>query len=361
MENALRHKHLDELPLWNDKVQVLECVGVLPETPDVRTFSFQTPDDSWFRYAPGQFVTLELPTANGVVMRTYTLSSSPSRPFSVSVTVKAQADSVAGRWMFDNVREGVRLKAYGPSGTFTFHHHPADRYLFVSAGSGVTPMMSMTRWLYDYGRKADVKFVHCARAPSDIIFRRELELMTERVPEIDVTFIVERPDPHGVWTGYRGRINSLMLELIAPDYHDREVFCCGPAPFMQGVRDILNASGFAMARYHEESFQAPVEALDLTPIEDDLPKEGKGAVIRFAGAGFEVDCEETDTILQVAKANGLNIPSGCQFGVCGTCKTMKLSGVVHMVHNGGIRDDEIEDGYILACCSKPIGRVEVEV
>jgi stachydrine N-demethylase, reductase component len=363
MEGAalLRHKHIDDLPQWNDKVQVLECVGVLPETRDVRTFSFQTPSDSWFRYAPGQFVTLELPTENGVVMRTYTLSSSPSRPLSVSVTVKAQNDSIGGRWMFDNVREGVRLKAYGPAGSFTFEQHPAERYLFVSAGSGVTPMMSMTRWLYDYGRKTDIKFIHCARSPSDIIFRRELELMMERVPEIDVSFIVERPDPHGIWTGYRGRVNSLMLELIAPDYHDREVFCCGPAPFMQGVRDILNASGFAMARYHEESFQAPVDTAEMVPQGDIVPEEGKSAAIRFTEAGFEVECEETDTILSIAKANGLNIPSGCQFGVCGTCKTRKVSGNVHMVHNGGIRDDEIEDGYILACCSKPIGRVEVEV
>lgn len=357
----LRHKHLDDLPLWIDRAQVLECVGVLPETADVRTFSFQTPSDSWFRYAPGQFVTLELPTDQGAILRTYTLSSSPSRPLSVSVTVKAQPGSVAGRWMFENVREGVRLKAYGPAGTFTFERHPAERYLFVSAGSGVTPMMSMTRWLYDYGRRTDIKFIHCARTPSDIIFRRELELMMERVPEIDVTFVVERPDPHGIWTGYRGRLNSLMLELIAPDYQDREVFCCGPAPFMQGVREILTASGFPMERHHEESFQAPDEDAPIAPGADPASAPSESAVIRFAQAEIEATCSEDETILQVAKANGLNIPSGCQFGVCGTCKTLKLSGEVQMMHNGGITEDEIAEGFILACCSKPIGRVEVEV
>jgi ferredoxin-NADP reductase len=358
---ASRPKHLDEMRPWND-VQVLECVAVLPETADVMTFSFQTPDESWFRYHPGQFVTLELPMPGGPVLRTYTLSSSPSRPLSVSVTVKAQAGSVASRWMFDNVSEGVRLKAYGPAGIFTFHNHPAERYLFISAGSGITPMMSMTRWLYDNARHTDIKFIHCARSPADIIFRDELELMASRVPDIGLAWIVEQPDAFNVWTGYKGRINSLMLELAAADYRDREVFCCGPAVFMQAVRDILHASGFDMTHYHEESFSAPEVVEGPAPGADDvIPEDGKGARVVFTASGLEAACTETDTILQVARSLGLNIPSACQFGVCGTCKTLKISGEVHMVHNGGIRDDEIEEGYILACCSKPIGRVEVEV
>ena len=72
-------------------------------------------------------------------------------------------------------------------------------------------------------------------------------------------------------------------------------------------------------------------------------------------------CNESDTVLVAAKAAGLNIPNGCNFGVCGTCKIQKLSGEVHMVHNGGISADDIEAGYILACCSRPVGRVEVAV
>ncbi|MBC8131120.1 MAG: hybrid-cluster NAD(P)-dependent oxidoreductase [Rhizobiaceae bacterium] len=361
MTSLSRHKHLDEMPVWDDRAQVLECVAVLPETRDVMTFSFQTEDRSWFRYLPGQFVTLELPMPGGPELRTYTLSSSPSRPLSVSVTVKAQADSVVSRWMFDNVHEGVKLKAYGPAGIFSFHNDPAESYLFISAGSGITPMMSMTRWLYDDARHTDITFVHCARSPSDIIFRAELERMASRVPDINLAWIVEQADRYDAWTGYKGRINSLMLELIAPDYRQREVFCCGPAVFMQAVRDILQAAGFDMAHYHEESFSAPVETQSEALTSDDaMPEEGALASVVFATSGLEATCTAADTILSVAKGLGLNIPSACQFGVCGTCKTMKISGEVHMVHNGGIRDDEIEEGYILACCSKPIGRVEVE-
>lgn len=361
MTVAPRFRHLDEMPPWNDSIQELECIAVLPEAHDVKTFSFQARDENWFRYLPGQFVTLELPVGPEPVMRTYTLSSSPSRPLSVSVTVKAQPDSIATRWMLDNLKVGDTLRAFGPAGAFSFHHHPADKYLFISAGSGITPMMSMTRWLFDYGRHADIVFINCARRPSEILFRVELERMATRASDIKLAWVVKEADPYDVWTGFRGRLNGLMLELIAPDFFEREVFCCGPEGFMQTVRDTLNAAGFDMAHYHEESFVAPAAtSAEVSVPEDVVPDESRMAHVVFKRSGLEAACVETDSILQVAKSVGLNLPSGCQFGVCGTCKVKRLSGEVHMVHNGGIREEEVDEGYMLACCSKPMGTVEVD-
>lgn len=354
-------KALDERTYWTDAKE-LECMMIIPEAPDVTSFCFKTADDSWFRYLPGQFITLELPVGPEPLLRTYTLSSSPSRPLSISVTVKAQKDSIGSRWMLENVKVGDRLRAYGPGGIFTFMQYPADKYLFISAGSGVTPMMSMTRWLFDNGEHTDIALISCARRPSELIFEPELRRMAQRVPDIKLSFVVEEDDPFSAWAGYRGRLNQLMLELMAPDYMEREIFCCGPEPFMKTVRDVLNAAGFEMAHYHEESFHAPIQTEDQRPEHDDIVlDETAGAMIRFAASGLDAACSETDTILQVAKAQGLNIPSACQFGVCGTCKVRKTSGEVHMIHNGGITDKEIADGMVLACCSNPIGRVEIEI
>lgn len=92
-----------------------------------------------------------------------------------------------------------------------------------------------------------------------------------------------------------------------------------------------------------------------------VPEETAAAEILFAASGVTSACTETDTVLAVAKASGLNIPSGCTFGICGTCKVKKTAGDVHMVHNGGISEEDVEAGYILACCSNPIGRVEVDI
>ena len=346
---------------WTDD-EPLECVMVVPETPDTATFTFRAPSGAWFSYQPGQFVTLDLPLPGGNLQRTYTISSSPSRPLSLSVTVKAQPGSTGSRWMIDHLRPGMRLRAFGPAGIFSFLRHEADRYLFISAGSGITPMMSMATWAWDSGQMPDIVFVHAARSPSDIIFRKRLEQMADRVPGLQLRLTVEQPDPFQSWHGYLGRLNQIMLGLMAPDYLDREVFCCGPEPFMQAVRDMLGALGYDMARYHQESFGAPVRDEAEAPLLDDVvPDDGTEAQITFAASGITAKCRQTDTVLAVARASGLNIPSGCTFGLCGTCRIRKTAGEVHMVHNGGISDEDIEDGYILACCSHPIGAVTVEV
>lgn len=348
-------------PAWKDS-EPLECVMVVPETPDCATFTFRSPSGAWFDYLPGQFITLELPLPGGPVHRTYTLSSSPSRPLSISLTVKAQRESLGTRWMLDELKPGVRIRAFGPSGIFSFALHPAQKYLFISAGSGITPMMSMTTWLWDTGQEPDIAFVHAARRPSEILFRERLEHMANRTPGISLHFVVEELDAFRAWPGYRGRLSQIMLGLMALDYLDREVFCCGPEPFMQGVREMLAALGYDMARYHQESFAAPVHDESEAPqLADAAPQEGATALISFASSGITAACAQTDTVLAVAKASGLNIPSGCNFGLCGTCKIRKTAGEVLMVHNGGISDEDIAEGYILACCSKPLGDVAVEV
>ncbi|WP_169569950.1 hybrid-cluster NAD(P)-dependent oxidoreductase [Sneathiella limimaris] len=351
-------RHKPNLTLWDDK-ELLECVSFLPEAPNVMTFSFQASSGVLFSYDPGQFITLELPVPGGPLYRTYTISSSPSRPMSITITVKAQQNSIGTRWMLDNLRPGMKVKARGPSGRFSIVNNPSDRYLFISAGSGITPMKSMTTYLYDLGREPDVIFVNCAKRPSEIIFKEALEHMASRIKGIDLKWVVEEPDPFQPWTGYLGSFNQLMLGLMAQDYLDREVFCCGPEPFMQAVREVLAGLGFNMDHYHQESFHAPSIEADVVQ-EDVVPDEKTNASIEFLASDVLAHCKEADNILVAARNAGLVIPSGCTMGICGTCKIRRIEGHVHMVHNGGITDEDIEDGYILACCSNPIGHVKVD-
>ena len=355
------YRHLDEMTPWNDRLQVLEVIGITDEAPDVKTFAFRSDAQTWFRYKPGQFVTLELPVDDAPLLRTYTLSSSPSRPFSIAVTVKAQAGSVGTRWMLDNLGVGARLRAYGPGGDFSHHSHPAAKYLFISAGSGITPMMSMLRWLNDCAPWTDVSFVNCARRPEEIIFRKELELLGGRMPGLSLGFLIEERSSRESWFGHMGRIDAVRLPLLSPDFHERAVFCCGPEPFMRAVRGMLEAAGFDMAQYHQESFGAPepvpAPAADDT---DDAATVEAAVPIRFAQSDVDGQCLPGQTVLQTARASGVRIAAACEFGLCGTCKVKKRSGEVEMSHNGGILDDEIADGFILACCSKPLSPLEIE-
>lgn len=355
------YKHLDQMQPWSDRLHLLECLSVVEEAPNVKTFTFRSDNQNWFRYEPGQFMTFELGTQPESILRTFTLSSSPSRPFTIAVTVKAQEESIGARWMLDNLLPGMRLKAFGPLGDFSIARYPGDKYLFISAGSGVTPMMSMTRWLQDCAPQSDVSFVACARRPSDIIFRRELEYLTSSMPNLKVSFLIKEHEMGQLWTGIRGRLEAPKLPLLAPDFKDRVIFCCGPEGFMRDVREMLEASGFDMAHYHQESFGPAAEP--VLPLMDDLePGEQPAAtsMVTFSMSGKEVPCAAGETILKAARGAGIRIAAACESGLCGTCRILKLSGEVAMDHNGGILDEEIEEGYILACCSKPLGNVEVE-
>lgn len=348
------------LPAWSD-TELLECVSVIPEMPNTASFSFRAPSGAPFRFAPGQFLTLEIPAERGAVHRTYTISSSPSRPRTLTITAKAQPDSIGTRWMLDHLKPGMQMKAVGPSGLFTNAACTSRKFLFISAGSGITPMMSMTTCMWDEGRDVDVVFINCARRPSEILFRQRLEQMACRTTGLDLKFVVDAPDPYSPWTGYQGRFNQLMLGLMAPDYLEREVFCCGPEPFMQTVRDALSGLGFDMNHYRQESFAAPATDERSAEIDDAIPDEAARVEVCFTRSGVQAVCAETDTILATANAAGLRIPSGCTFGVCGTCKIKKTAGEIHMVHNGGISQKDMDEGYILACCSRPLGKVSVEI
>ncbi len=350
------------LATWNES-ELVELVSLIPEAPNAASFTFRAPSGALFDFLPGQFLTLELPVPGGTVHRTYTISSSPSRPRSLSITAKAQSDSIGTRWMLDHLKPGMKLKAMGPAGQFSHLNYPSDKYLFISAGTGITPFRSMTTWMFDHGSEPDVVLVNCARRPSELLFRNQLEYMGTRLPGLDVKWVVEEGERYSPWTGFQGRINQLMLGLMAPDYLEREVFCCGPESFMQAIRDALFDLGYDMERYHQESFHAPlVETVaDVPELDDVTPDAEIDAQVVFAQSDRTAVCTQNDTILAVTRGAGLNIPSGCTFGVCGTCKIRKLEGEVHMVHNGGISEDDIEAGYILACCSYPMGSVTVDV
>jgi ferredoxin-NADP reductase len=359
---------LDELAPWNAARQMLVCTGVIDEAPDVKTFTFAVEGGGWFRYRPGQFLTVELRAEAGDLHRTYTISSSPSRPYAISITVKAQPNSVGTRWMFDNVAPGSRIRAYGPSGHFTLDHDPSQRparkYLFVSAGSGITPMMSMLRWLADCAPATSVTFINSARRPEDIIFRDELELIARRMPNLSLGFLPENRSGVTPWAGLMGRIDLQKLAMLAPDFLEREIFCCGPDPFMKAVSTIVRGEGFDMARYHQESFGAT--ALTETaqkPANDDAAEGTQGGEtlsVSFVGTGEHVACAPGQTVLQAARAAGVRIPAACESGLCGTCKVKKRSGEVDIAHAGGISEGELAAGFILACCSTPRTALEIE-
>jgi len=357
--NALSAAYFHQAPqFWNGNVP-LRVVNVIDEAPNVKTFKFAAGDGSWFHYIAGQFVTLEIPAQGGTVYRTYTLSSTPSRPQVASVTVKAHANSIGTRWMLDHLKIGDTMKAIGPAGEFCL---PAqrDKLLFVSAGSGITPMMSMTRYLFDRVEPVDITFVHFGRSPQDLLFQAELTEMARGWKRLKVVWSVETAGEGG-WPGLSGRIDQLGLGAVCPDVADREVYCCGPAPFMKATREAVQATTGSLRRYHEESFRS--EALAPVPVADAVANTASDtAEIRFTRSGRSAHVHFDTTILEAARSANIAIPYACTMGLCGTCKVMKGGGLVRVDHSGGVTDGELQEGYVLACCTRPMDRyVEIDI
>lgn len=329
-------------PAWADGLLV--CKQVHDVTADVRTFVLEPTEPRLFRHDPGQFLTLVLDIDGRPVERCYTISSPPTRPDLVAVTVKRVPGGLVSNWLHDQLTPGTTVQARGPLGHFTLARHPAPKYLFLSAGSGVTPVMSMTRTLYDLAHPVDVVFVHSARTFDDIIFRRELDFIAATAPHFRVTHVL---DDRGE------QLNTETLRETAPDFLEREVFTCGPVGYMEGVRRMLSTAGFEMARYHEESFTFDEPALP----EHDT---GQGFKVEFTRSGRTIDCDAGTPVLAAASRAGISLPASCAQGMCGTCKTTLLAGSVDMRHNGGIRPREIADNKILLCCSKPLDHLVID-
>lgn len=347
--------------LWaSNEQQVLTCCRVVDETHDIKTFEFRVGDGSPVRFEPGQFMTVSVLIAGRSVERCYTISSPPTRPYLVSITVKRVPSGTMSNWLHDNLKPGGQLRAYGPSGTFTPTAAPAAKSLYLSAGSGVTPSMSMTRASIDLGLNRDIVFVHSARTPADIVFRNELRRLEALSPRFRTHFLCEGIGDEAAWTAPTGRLSLQLLSEWVPDYVEREVFTCGPAGYMNAVRELLREGGHDPARYHQESFDisAGVAPEPVAP-QDETRQETFTVKLSRSSRSFTMNASET--VLSAARKAGVAIPSSCSQGICGTCKTRLVEGAVDMKHNGGIRDREIQKGFRLLCCSRPTSDLVLEL
>ncbi|WP_443218261.1 2Fe-2S iron-sulfur cluster-binding protein [Pseudomonas sp. LA5] len=345
---------------WSSAEQkALECCAIRVETADVKTFVFRCPDFVALAFEPGQFITLSLTIDGQRLSRCYTLSSTPTRPFSLAITVKRVPGGPVSNWLHDHLEVGSRLQASGPAGIFTPVGHPVRRLLYLSAGSGVTPLMAMTRAAFDLGSDPDIAFVHSARTPRDIIFRDELAHLQATQPGLRVFAICEAPGAEADWQGALGRLDLPLLERLVPDFREREVFICGPQGYMDAVQRTLQEGGFDLAHFHQESFTigSPAAPAEIAPT-------AVGAAlftVTLARSGKVFSMAGDQTVLSAARRAGVIVPSSCGQGLCGTCKTALLEGQVEMRHAGGIRQREIDRGLRLLCCSRPTSNLVLDL
>lgn len=316
---------------------VATVVRIAQETHDTKSYFFQT-STPLNQHKAGAHINIEFSTESGPVKRTYTLSSSPKLAEQFSITVKRVNQGVASNWLFENLKAGQTISVSQPQGSFVLPYQPAGKILMLSAGSGITPLMSMLRYLAQTGNRSDILFLNYSQSPKDIIFHDELMTLADSHNNITPCFAVERDAISGETLS--GRINKQQLTDVVPDIQEREIYLCGPQPFMKATLKILDAINFNQAQLHLENFTADRNAAAAL---------GYSAELTFSSIGKSFKAASSKTILEEAEAAGLTPAAACRIGICKTCRCKKQSGITVNLVTG--EESSKAGDYILPCVS----------
>ena len=332
---------------WAGGEDRLVCRAIWDEAPGVKTFRLAPQSGAAVHFHAGQFITLGLPLASGTAWRCFTIASSPLQTDAIDLTVKApmeagRLNASATAWMHAHLIPGMALAAKPPIGPFCLMAPPESPLLLVSAGSGATPMAAIARYLRDIDDHTPVHYVHLGRRAADWLFRPEIEAIAAALGSWKLNWLASSD----------GRPTAETFASLTPDLATREVFCCGPAGFMAAVEEAHARAGGPAARFRKEAFTAiPIPEF----AESTAPEASHSDAfrLRFEPSGREGEARPGETVLSVSQRLGLAIPYACADGICGTCRIRCVSGEVEMNHQGGIEEEEIAAGDILACCSIP--------
>jgi ferredoxin-NADP reductase len=368
----------DQLALLAKGNHRLVCTHVRQENHRVKTFTFVSPDLSAWVFQPGQFLTFEIPAAEGLLRRSYSISSSPAQPYAIEVTVKQVPGGKASSWMHEHMKVGKDIAVHGPHGNFSILKSiDRTKVALFSAGVGITPLMSMLNWLSHTRHDLDVVLINRVHSHEDHIFMDELIALGSN-PSMNLRQYTLATQREGDWHDALGLIDlhkgvSITPELIedlVPDILERDVFLCGPHAFKDSVLAALQFLNFDASRFYSESFgglnqnpQAWSEdghaqsvgsmiSTSLKRLDREIAPENL-CEIEFTKSGKTVACEKGEFILDVAEYNGINIPNSCRTGTCGTCKCHLDSGSVAMDSEDGLSPADLVAGNVLTC----VGRV----
>ncbi len=329
----------------------LQVADVVEETDDARSLVFTVPDDvdipaDRLRYAPGQFLTLRVPSdRTGCVARCYSLCSSPFTGDPMTVTVKRTDGGYASHWLCDNAHPGMRIHVLAPSGNFVPKTLDTD-FLLLAAGSGVTPMMAICKSALAEG-SGRVVLIYANRDEKSVIFGGALRELAAKYPDrLTVVHWLE---------SVQGLPSAAALAALAAPYVGHDAYICGPGPFMDAAQEAMKSAGAPGDRIHIEVFKS----LESDPfaevvIEEDDSDEGPAtAIVTLDGQTHEVRWPRNAKLLDVLLDKGLDAPFSCREGHCGACAVLKKSGDVELEVNDVLEQQDLDEGLILGCQARP--------
>jgi ferredoxin-NADP reductase len=299
------------------------------------------PGWDWYGHKPGQYLRIGLDIDGKRHWRAYSLTSEPGHPQGfISVTPKLVAEGAVSPFINRELKPGALVFLGGVEGVFVMPDPVPEKLLFISAGSGITPIMSMLRDLDQRDELTDAVLLHSAHTKEEVTFGDELRELAERRNGFRL---------HEQHTRANGRMGPQDLDDLCADWRERETFASGPRDLLDALDEHFDAHGDC-DRLRIERFQ---------PVIGGDGAEGEGGTISFTKSDTETQCDGGTPILVAGEESGLELPFGCRMGVCHTCIGKLESGRIRDLRSGEVSNPEGE--MVRTCIHAPEGPVEIQL
>ena len=287
------------------------------ESADSVTLWLQ-PNGHWAGFQAGQHLNVSAQLDGVRVTRSYSLTNASAADGRLAITVKSVDGGKLSRHLCTGARIGEVLEIGQAFGEMTLPATPQGNWLFLAAGSGITPLISMTRALAQQGMPVPLTLVYWARTRDELCFVDELKKLAALHAKFFVHFALTREPAAGEEAS--GRLSEDMIQALVGDVSSQQVFACGPGGFVDTARVALAAA----KSFQAEAFSPPPRVVEDT-----------GSVqVTLAASGRTLTLPRGQSLLTALEAEGFKPASGCRMGICNTCSCGKSSGVTRHLHTG---------------------------
>ncbi|MFZ1178364.1 MAG: ferredoxin reductase, partial [Mycobacterium sp.] len=310
-------------PLWSAREVRGRILAVRRETEDSATLFIKPGWGFNFDYQPGQYIGIGLLIDGRWRWRSYSLTSSPAATSgsgssrTVAITVKAMPEGFLSSHLVAGVEPGTIVRLAAPQGNFVLPDPAPPSILFLTAGSGITPVMSMLRTLVRRNQIGDVTHLHSAPTESDVMFRAELAALAADQPGYRLRLRETRK---------QGRLDLASLDREVPDWRERQTWACGPEGMLAQAEKVWSSAGLS-DRLHLERFAVSKAA-----------PAGAGGTVTFVRSGRTVAADAATSLMDAGEGAGVQMPFGCRMGICQSCVVSLVEGHVRDLRTGREHD-----------------------
>ncbi|WP_156298071.1 ferredoxin reductase [Mycobacterium paragordonae] len=324
-------------PLWSARELRGRIVEVRRETEDSATLVIKPGWGFSFDYQPGQYVGIGLFIDGRWRWRSYSLTSSPVSAGTITITVKAMPEGFLSTHLVAGVEPGTIVRLAAPQGNFVLPDPAPPSILFLTAGSGITPVMSMLRTLVRRNQIGDIAHLHSAPTEADVMFAAELAALAGAHPGYRLSVRETRA---------AGRLDLSRLDEQVPDWRERQTWACGPEGMLDQATRVWSAAGIG-DRLHLERFAVAKAA-----------PAGAGGTVTFARSGRSVAADAATSVMDAGEGTGVQMPFGCRMGICQSCVVDLVEGHVRDLRTGEQHDPGTR---VQTCVSAASGDCVVDI